>query len=658
MNLKIRSRLILGFLMILMLGAVVTLAVFILLSTTINNLDKVISSSDVIEKKGIKLRLDLSTKSDSLRGYMLDPSDGSEKERKELAMKNFESDIAEIMKMSSNGEIFNLAKYIGDFENDNLIPIENEIIETIQSGNTENAKAIYYERYRPLRKQQESSIREIENLTSKKRDESLNAAAETRNYSVKLIWALVLFLIAIGIILSVYLSDSFATPIVRVSDSIKRASIGDLSDILKFDSRSDEIGELSRSTNSLYSYLKDMVEVADSIGKGDLTVRVVSRSDSDNFGNSSKKMVQSLCTIVSRVHTGSEHVKRIATTLTDSGQQLDHDSETVAASVQDIATIIEELSTNIGAIAHNVESQSTGVNQTSTAIHQLAGQLQRIAKNTKDLTRMVDTAHNVVEDGRRSVEQASEGMLNINSSINATAETVRNLGERAYAIRRIVEVINTISDQTNLLALNAAIEAARAGSHGLGFGVVAEEVRKLSDRTAQSAQEISQLINEMQKGAEQAAKQMNHSTELVSEGLTKSSNVVSAFTHIESMVSDVARTSNDIEGVITEQSAGIEQVLEATRDLTIITNEIQAASHEQATSTGEIVKAVERVNKIAERNNILSEQLSMTSRSLLSQLEQLEESVSVFKLTSNEMDKIISNSVFPTKKVQASSILN
>src|SRR5438270_12298024 len=120
-------------------------------------------------------------------------------------------------------------------------------------------------------------------------------------------------------------------------------------------------------------------------------------------------------------------------------------------------------------------------------------------------------------------------MREINTSITTTADTIQELGERASAIGRIVEVINTISDQTNLLALNAAIEAARAGEHGLGFGVVAEEVRKLSERTAQSAEEITKVVNDVQNCATQASKQMKFSTELVREGLAQSGNLVASF---------------------------------------------------------------------------------------------------------------------------------
>lgn len=424
-------------------------------------------------------------------------------------------------------------------------------------------------------------------------------------------------------------------PINSLVSNAKNLAKGELNEITGLNGKKDEISLLAQEINNMVFYLKEAATIADKIANGDLTVKVKTNSVNDTFGSAFKKMLQFLKTVTSRVKNSSSQVKDIASTFARSGQQLQKDTEMVAAAVQDMASLVEELSINIRLIAKSVESQASIVTETTTAIQQMSVRMQRIAAGTKDLTQLVNSARGVVKDGRESVEQASGGMREIHKSITNTADTIYGLGEHAAAIGRIVEVINSIAEQTNLLALNAAIEAARAGQHGLGFGVVAEEVRKLSERTTESAEEIGLLIAGVQRDVAQAAKQMGLSTDLVNEGLNQSGNVVLALSQIEVVVDSVSTTSNYIDNVIIEQSVGTEEILKATQELTIVTHEIQAASQEQAISTGEIVKSVERVQSAAERNTKLSEQLSDAGSSILSQSQELEVAMASFKLESD-----------------------
>ncbi|MEW6732077.1 MAG: methyl-accepting chemotaxis protein [Acidobacteriota bacterium] len=465
----------------------------------------------------------------------------------------------------------------------------------------------------------------------------VTAFASARNInqtSLLIIAAITLICILLMGLVSVWIIRGVIKPLGDVSSGCARMSVGDFTTKIAV-SNHDEIGALGRQINSMVAYLRNMALLSDNIASGDLTVQVEPLSAQDSFGNSFSKMVRALCLTVAKVRRSAEKVRGISINLAASGQQLERDSETVVGAVQDTAATIEELSHNVHSIANNIESQSSSITETSVTVQQISNQMQGITKNTNQLTLLAKGARGVVGDGRQAVEKAADSMREINVAISTTATTIQEFGEHAATIGRIVEVINAISDQTNLLALNAAIEAARAGDHGLGFGVVAEEVRKLSERTAKSADEISILISGLEKGVGQVTKQMKRSTELVREGLDLSDNTVGTLNKIDTVVSQVAQTSIDIDNIIVEQSAGTQQLQEAVQDILVITQEIQAASQEQATSTGEIVKAVNRIREAAERNAKVAEQLSSMGCEILSQSEHLEEAINAFHLSNN-----------------------
>lgn len=457
-------------------------------------------------------------------------------------------------------------------------------------------------------------------------------AAEGTVYRINVL--LLIATIAI-VALALLIVRGITGPLNRIVKLTRSVADGDLSVELEHMEEKTEFGALLNAFKKLVNGLQDLTASIEKISKGDLQVEITPRSDRDTLAIALQDMVQSLYSIVSKVQTSSEQVKEInlSMNIIGSSQQLERDNEKVSEAVQGMASVVEELSMNIRAVARNVESQAASVIETNTAIQHMAKRLQQITVNTKNLTKVVDDTSNIVKGGRQAVEQASNGMRQINTSIITAADTIQELGEQAAAIGRIVEVINNISDQTNLLSLNAAIEAARAGEHGLGFGVVAEEVRKLSEKTVSSAEDINLLITGVQRSVNQVSKHMKQSTALVNEGLWQSDRVVTALAEIDKVVGVVANTSQDINDIIVEQSSGTEQILSSTQELTIITQEIQAASQEQAISTSEMIKSVEHVRDAVERNAKLSEHLSSTGRSALSQLQQLEEAIGVFRFS-------------------------
>ncbi|MBK7992322.1 MAG: HAMP domain-containing protein [Blastocatellia bacterium] len=472
-------------------------------------------------------------------------------------------------------------------------------------------------------------------LEVNQRSKIKNVMAKTlqfNDYIVKTSLVFFLFNFFISLVIAILLIRNITLPIQQLVNLVNNISKGSLESIT-LNNRNDEIGKLAFAINNMVFYLKETAGITDSIANGVLTLVVKPRSEQDIFGHSLKKMVISLQTIVKKVHGSSQQVKSINNTinLVKAGKQLEIDSESLAGDVENTATVVEELSKNVQAVAKNVESQAASVTQTHQSIEQMAKQINNITTNTKNLIDVSLNAQQIVKNGQIAGEKASKGIQEIDISINKTAYTLTKLGEQAIAIEKIIEVINGISDQTNLLALNAAIEAARAGSYGLSFSVVAQEVRKLSERSFQSASDITKLVIDIQKDVNQVIKNMENSTTLVKEGSKQFISVVEAFNHIDNVVSNVVNTIQEIDNVILEYAVGANQISQATEALMFTTQEIQAATQEQAISTNEIVRTIERINFTAKRNAKLSEHLSTSGQKMLSQLQELEFTISAFK---------------------------
>lgn len=227
---------------------------------------------------------------------------------------------------------------------------------------------------------------------------------------------------------------------------------------------------------------------------------------------------------------------------------------------REVATTTEEISGTAANMSNDLNTQSAQVTEMSSAVEQMSASIVEVARKSGDASESANSSGQLAKEGGQAVELTVEGMSAIDQAVQATAASVTQLGARGEQIGEIIETINDIADQTNLLALNAAIEAARAGEHGRGFAVVADEVRKLADRTTQATNEIAQSIQIMQSDTRSAVERMKGGTNQVQLGVERAGQAGEVLQQIVKGTGEVAHLVQSIAAAAEQQSAASEQI--------------------------------------------------------------------------------------------------
>ncbi len=406
---------------------------------------------------------------------------------------------------------------------------------------------------------------------------------------------------------------------------------GDLEQEINIE-RKDEIGELANSFRTMIAYLKEMASTLEAIAGGDLSVEVEPKSQRDTLGNASNRMTEGLSRLVRSVREGSEQVASGANQVASASEDSAKVNLQAAAAIDEVVGTMHEMSVNVQNVVRSTQMQASSVSQTAASIQEMMTTNERVANTAKVLLEISGRSREEVQNGTVSVEKATEGLGRINTSILSSAGIIAVLGQRADDIGKIIEVIDDLAEQTNLLALNAAIEAARAGEHGLGFAVVADEVRKLAEKSAQSTQEISALIESIQKEARRAVENMDKSTAFVNDGLALGHEVGRALQQISNVVAEVFRFAQEIGTATHEQSLGSSQIAKATSRLDEITHEINCSVQEQASGTQAVVNAMERMGGLTTQATSSSAELAASAEQMSKMALDLMEYIDRFKL--------------------------
>ncbi len=271
--------------------------------------------------------------------------------------------------------------------------------------------------------------------------------------------------------------------------------------------------------------------------------------------------------------------------------------------VHEVQKSSAQLNEASGKVSLSSKSQSDAAASMAAATEEMLVSIEQVAENARHTYGIASQSGDLSNQGEQTVNDAAAEMSKIADAVNLSSASITQLGEESKLISEIVNVIKEIADQTNLLALNAAIEAARAGEQGRGFAVVADEVRKLAERTSKSTLEISTMIEKIQAETNDAVAGMQEGTERVKGGVEKAQQAGQSMSNIRD---------------------GAQQVLAAV-------NEITSALGEQSSAGSQVAQGVEKIAQMADENCSAVAEIAETSRRLAALADSLQDVADQFK---------------------------
>jgi methyl-accepting chemotaxis protein len=319
-------------------------------------------------------------------------------------------------------------------------------------------------------------------------------------------------------------------------------------------------------TRSITVPIQKNIEAAQTLAEGNLSFNIeVDRMD--EFGNEMsafKTMIEKWKELISEVKTSAASVASASHQLSATSEQLAKDGVAQVEKTIQVSTASEEMSQASLDIAKNTNS---------------------IADSSKAMVATADNGKNIVS---KSVDEVKE----IAKTVQKSSDFVKELGSQSEKIGEIVNVINEIADQTNLLALNAAIEAARAGEAGRGFAVVADEVKKLAERTGKSTQEIGSMIGAIRSGVDNAVNAMDEASQKVKSGVELSNEAGTA-------LNEIVNSASNLQSMVQQIAAAIEEMNSTTDEIARDIERVAAVTKESSNSAGQVTQAATELNSLS-----------------------------------------------------------
>ncbi|WP_182199971.1 methyl-accepting chemotaxis protein [Paraliobacillus salinarum] len=349
---------------------------------------------------------------------------------------------------------------------------------------------------------------------------------------------------------------------------------------------------------SIGTPLRKVARRMDDVANGVLTNEPLNIKRKDEIGMlvlATNKMQENLQQVL-------QQIKQATANVTTQSEELTQSANEVQEGSKQIATTMEELS-------DGAESQANSATMLTESMDQLLNKIDLANKENVTTVKEAKRILTQTKQGSESMDQSVEMIQSIRDTVHQSVDKVKQLNEESQEISKLVQFIQDIAEQTNLLALNAAIEAARAGEHGKGFAVVADEVRKLAEQVTQSVQGITTIVTRIQNHSDEATAVLSNGYTTVEEGSKQIKQTGEVFEKIDesytTLVSRLQNVASHLENIVQNSS----KIDTAIQDVAAVSQESAAGVEETAASSQQSLSAMEEVSYTAEELARLAEQL-------------------------------------------------
>lgn len=417
-----------------------------------------------------------------------------------------------------------------------------------------------------------------------------------------------LIVLAVSLFFAYYLIRNVNKPVRIINDLTKEIAQGNMAkkttdiEIVK---TGDELEELGVTLTEMYQSLRSFMY---------------------NLFTATDKMVEASNIVNNNAQLNLRAIEQVTTAI----QQVSVGSQEQAQDLQNTSTMISTLDQVIETIKDSSTQQKQNVDKTSEFIEDMSKAIVKVVDNTRLITEDTKNTYEAASEGKGLVDETIEDMKNIKNMVDQLAAQITVLGDRSQQIGEIIQVIEDIAEQTNLLALNAAIEAARAGEHGKGFAVVADEVRKLAENSRKSTEEIRNLISGIQTETANVIGEMNQTTSNVEKGTEVAYRAGTALRDIINAVNKLLTEVNEINAEMQTMKVKSGEVVEAVNVIAQITEINSVITEELTTESRKAMESVMNVSAISEENaastqevNASSEEVTATTYQIREQVEEL-----------------------------------